>query len=97
MHTTWATNFFDPNSPALRLAIIAIMLVSLLMSSAIPEAFGDRAWLFAGAYLTMQLGRTIFIWLSLDRDHQLRPHYQHTLFWFGSSGVLWIAGAFATR
>jgi low temperature requirement protein LtrA len=40
--TTWVTNWFDPDRLAVRLMLIAVMLASLLMSVAIPEAFGER-------------------------------------------------------
>src|SRR5215204_6140161 len=48
-YTTWVTNELDPESIAVRLLLIALMLASFLMGIAIPEAFGDRALLFAGA------------------------------------------------
>ena len=41
----------------MRLLLIGLMLASLLMSIAIPDAFGDRALLFAGAYVAIQVGR----------------------------------------
>ena len=47
-YTTWATNELDPESIVVRLLLIGLMLASFLMSIAIPEAFGDRALLFAG-------------------------------------------------
>src|SRR5215475_11477156 len=31
--TTWVTNWFDPNHPVVRLMLIAVMLVSLIMSA----------------------------------------------------------------
>ena len=37
------------------------MLASFLMAIAIPEAFGDRALLFAGAYVAIQVGRHSFL------------------------------------
>ena len=45
----------------MRLLLIAIMLASLLMAVAIPEAFGDRALLFAGSYVAIQVGRHLFL------------------------------------
>ena len=42
-YTTWVTNELDPESTAVRLLLIAIMLASLLIAIAIPEAFGSRA------------------------------------------------------
>jgi low temperature requirement protein LtrA len=41
--TTWVTNWFDPDRLSVRLMLVWVMLASLFMSVAIPEAFGDRA------------------------------------------------------
>ena len=48
-YTTWVTNELDPESPVVRLLMIALMLASLVMAAAIPEAFGTEAGLFVGA------------------------------------------------
>ena len=56
-YTTWVTNELDPESPVVRLLMIGIMLASLMMAAAIPDAFGDKAGLFIGPYLAIQLGR----------------------------------------
>ena len=47
-YTTWVTNELDPDSIVVRLLLLGLMLASLLMAVAIPEAFGERALLFAG-------------------------------------------------
>ena len=60
-YTTWVTNELDPDSIVVRLLLIALMLASLLMAVAIPEAFGDRALLFAGSYVAIQVGRHTFL------------------------------------
>ena len=39
----------------MRSILIAVMLASLLMAIAIPEAFGDRALLFAASYAALQI------------------------------------------
>ena len=48
-YTTWVTNELDPESIVVRLLLIALMLASLLVAIAIPEAFGDKALLFAAS------------------------------------------------
>ena len=58
-YTTWVTNELDPDSIVVRLLLIAIMLASLLMAVAIPEAFGEHALLFAGSYVAIQVGRHV--------------------------------------
>src|SRR3954466_14415394 len=50
-YTTWVTNELDPESNVVRVLLIGLMLASMLMAIAIPKAFGDRALLFAGAYV----------------------------------------------
>ena len=47
-YTTWVTNELDPDSTSCGCWCSALMFASLLMAVAIPEAFGDRAMLFAG-------------------------------------------------
>ena len=54
------TNWFDPESPVVRRVLIAVMLASLLMAVAIPEAFGDRALLFGASYAALQIVRNVF-------------------------------------
>jgi low temperature requirement protein LtrA len=52
----------------------AVMLASLVMSVAIPEAFGERGLMFALAYVAIQLVRTLFAVLALEASHPLRPY-----------------------
>ena len=40
MYTTWATNWVDPDRAANRLMLGGVMLGSLVMSAAVPAAFG---------------------------------------------------------
>ena len=90
--TTWVTNWFDPERTPLRLLLISLMLVSLLMSVAIPEAFGERGLMFALAYVTIQTGRTAFVVLALERSSSLGRNFQRILAWFAIPAVLWVAG-----
>src|SRR3990170_611797 len=61
IYTAWFTNWFHPNRLAVRLVLVAVMLASLVMSVALPDAFGDRGLLFASAYVAIQVGRTAFV------------------------------------
>lgn len=95
-YTTWVTNELDPDSPVVRLLLIAIMLASLLMAVAIPEAFGERALLFAGSYVAIQVGRHVFLAFASARKGTVeRERAERILTWFVAAGVLWIAGALA--
>jgi low temperature requirement protein LtrA len=93
MYTSWTTNWFNPDHPAVRLVLIATMLSGLLMSTALPEAFGSRALWFAGAYVAIQVGRTAFVTVATWR-HELGPNFQRIMAWETTIGVLWMAGGF---
>jgi low temperature requirement protein LtrA len=94
MYTCWTTNWFDPDHPAIRLVLIGVMLAGLIMSAGIPDAFGDRAMWFAAAYVTIQVGRTLFLVIALG-THELSRNFQRILVWLAVPGVFWIAGGFA--
>src|SRR4051794_27321806 len=66
-YTTWVTNELDPDSLLVRGLLIGIMLASLLMAVGIPDAFGDRALLFAGSYVAIQVGRHFFLTVITPR------------------------------
>ena len=51
VYTTWATNWLDARRIPVRLMLIALMLVSLVLSAALPGAFGSRGLIVAGAYV----------------------------------------------
>ena len=93
VYTAWFTNWFDPDRLPVRLVLVAVMLASLLMSVAIPEAFGERALMFALAYVAIQIGRTAFAALALyGASHPLSGTFWRILAWFVAAGVLWVAG-----
>jgi low temperature requirement protein LtrA len=95
-YTTWVTNELDPDSNAVRLLLMALMMASLLMAVAIPKAFGDRALLFAGSYVAIQVGRHAFLTFVVgERGTIERRRAGQILTWFVASGVFWIAGALA--
>jgi low temperature requirement protein LtrA len=58
--TAWFTNWFDPDRRAVRLVLLVIMLISLIMSATLPEAFDDRGFALAAALAVMQAGRAGF-------------------------------------
>jgi low temperature requirement protein LtrA len=95
-YTTWVTNELDPGAIVVRLLLIALMLASLLMAIAIPEAFGDKALLFAGSYVAIQVGRHLFLtFVAADPGTIERVRAGRILIWFLVAGALWIAGALA--
>ena len=95
-YTTWVTNELDPEAIAVRLLLIGLMLASFLMAIAIPEAFGDRALLFAGAYVVIQVGRHTFLTFAAAGPGTIeRERSGRILIWFLVAAVFWIAGGIA--
>jgi len=95
IYNAWFTNWFDPDRRVVRLVLVGVMLASLLMSATLPEAFGERSLLFAGAYVAMQVGRTGFVIAALREEPGLRRNFQRILAWLVASGALWLAGGLA--
>ncbi|MFY1692615.1 low temperature requirement protein A [Plantactinospora sp. WMMB782] len=94
--TAWITNWFDPDQPRVRVLLIALMGISLVMSSAVPEAYGDRGLWFAVAYVALAVGRTVFVASALTPRSSLHRNFQRVLVWRTSSAPLWLAGGFAS-
>src|SRR5919202_1366067 len=93
-YTTWATNELDTETIPVRVLLLALMLVSLLMSVAIPGAFGEHALLFAASYVAIQVGRHSFLTFAAAEPGTIeRERAGRILTWFVAAGVLWIAGA----
>jgi low temperature requirement protein LtrA len=90
-YTTWVTNWLDPERIPVRLLLLALMLVSLVMSAGLPEAFGDGGLLVGGAYAVMQVGRSAFAVWALPGT-ALRRNFQRILAWCVLSGALALAG-----
>jgi low temperature requirement protein LtrA len=94
--TSWVTNWLNPERTPVRIALFGWMLAGLVMSAAIPEAFGERGPWFAAAYVSIQVGRTLFfLWAVRHERQALRRNFQRVLVWLGSAGVIWIGGALA--
>src|SRR5918995_5429813 len=93
-YTTWVTNELDPESLSVRLLMIALMLATLLMAIAIPQAFGEHALLFVGSYVAIQVGRHTFLtFAAAGPGTPERERAGRILTWFVAAGALWIAGA----
>jgi low temperature requirement protein LtrA len=95
IYNAWFTNWFDPDRRVVRLVLLGVMLASLLMSATLPKAFGERGLVFAAAYVTMQVGRTVFVVAVLGEEPRLRRTFQRILSWLVASGLLWLAGGLA--
>jgi low temperature requirement protein LtrA len=95
-YTTWVTNELDPDSTVVRLVLIGVMLGSLVMAVAIPQAFGEHGLLFAGSYVAIQVGRHTFLtFVAAERGTLEREAAGRILTWFLVAGVFWIVGGLA--
>ncbi|GII27735.1 membrane protein [Planotetraspora mira] len=92
VYTAWHTNWFDPERSSVRLVLGGVMLVSLIMSAALPDAFGRHGLLFACAYVAIQIGRTAHSVIAAPRNTPLRRNLARVLAWALLSGVFWITG-----
>jgi len=98
VETAWLTNWLNPDHPAVRTMLFALMLLGLVIASAIPEAFGDKAVLFAVAFAVSLVGRGVFAILAFRRsrpDH-VRNFLRLTI-WSTAASVFWVAGGFASE
>ena len=90
-YTTWVTNWLDPDRIAVRLLLLVLAVISLVMSAALPSAFGHSGLIVGCAYLVMQVGRSTFtVWAISDEG--LRRNFQRILAWCVVSGLLALAG-----
>jgi low temperature requirement protein LtrA len=93
-YTTWMANWFDPEVPAVRLVLAFVMLASLLMAVAIPEAFGDHGFVFATSYCALQVARNAFV-VGVTPPGAFNRNFRQILAWSVLSVPLWVGGAFA--
>jgi low temperature requirement protein LtrA len=89
--TVWTSNWLDGDRQPVRLLLLGLMFASLLMSTSVSEAFGDRAGLFVIGYLSIQIGRTAFAVVGF-RGHRLHMHFVNALVWEIGTAPIWIAG-----
>jgi len=89
--TVWTSNWLDADRQPVRLLLLCLMFASLVMSTSVSEAFGDRAGLFVIGYLAIQIGRTAFAVYAF-RGHRLHMHFANALVWEIGTAPLWIAG-----
>ena len=93
IYTSWVTNWLDPAKVAVRAALLALMLLGLILSASIPQAFETRGLVFAGAYVALQCGRCLFFLWAVRGQPGLVANFQRILVWFLASAVFWLMGA----
>lgn len=96
IYTCWITNWLEPDRTPVRLMLLVLMLGGLMLSTSLPRAFEDRGLAFAGAYVFMQVGRSLFVmWALRGHNESNYRNFKRITTWLVGSGVLWIAGGFA--
>jgi low temperature requirement protein LtrA len=96
VYTTWVTNWLNPQRIAVRLLLLALAGASLVLSAALPGAFGARGLAVGIAYAATQIGRSGFTVIAL-RGRPLQRNFQRIFVWCLVSGAFAILGGLATR
>ena len=97
MYTCWFTNWIDPDKPVVRVLLFTLMLGGLLMSAAIPNAFGHEASVVRQR-LRVHPGRAHgFHGAGGARARSASTISISSASWLarGRRAVLWIGGGFA--
>jgi low temperature requirement protein LtrA len=96
VYTSWITNWLNPETTPVRVLLFLLMLGGLVLSTSIPKAFESRGLWFAVAYAAMQVGKTVFLWVSTPHNRTLaRMNAVRITAWLSGSAIFWIAGGFA--
>jgi low temperature requirement protein LtrA len=94
--TSWITNWLNPEKTPVRLLLFSLTLGGLVLSTSIPAAFDGRGLWFAAAYAAMQVGKTVFLWVSTPHSQPLaRMNAIRITAWLSMSAIFWIAGGLA--
>jgi low temperature requirement protein LtrA len=93
MYTAWTTNWLDPERLPVRVCLFVLTIAGLFLSVSIPHSFAERGIVFASAYASMQIGRTLFVlWAVRRASDRLSNNFQRIAVWLTFSGTCWIVG-----
>jgi len=96
MYTAWTTNWLDPERLPVRICLFVLTVAGLFLSVSIPHSFAERGIVFAAAYASMQVGRTLFVvWAVRGASGPLTNNFQRIAVWLALSGTCWIIGGLA--
>jgi low temperature requirement protein LtrA len=93
IYTTWLTNWLDPEKLPVRTMLLALVFPGLVGAAAIPGAFETHGMALALAYLSIQVGRTLFFLWAATGNPQTARTFQRVLVWLLVGGVFWVIGA----
>src|SRR5215469_14274651 len=89
---TWITDRFDQRLLLVQMLVILTLLGTVVLAAALPGAFGKHGMLFAGAYVTVEIGRYVVLTLAL-RGYGLQLLAARPLVWSVVTVPPWIGGA----
>ncbi|MEU8011363.1 low temperature requirement protein A [Micromonospora parva] len=92
VYTTWLTNWLQPDQGPVRTILIGVALGSMLLSAAIPNAFGSTGLLFGVVYVIVQVGRTMFALWAVQGSPWLVAGFQQSLPWIAGTSALVVLG-----
>ena len=95
INIVWITNYFDLRARPVQLTLIGLMLVSLFVSSSLPEAFDGRGATTAAAFVILLAGPAALALLAVGREHALGVVFERVLVWCALAGLVGIAGGLA--
>ncbi|WP_406815770.1 low temperature requirement protein A [Mycobacterium sp. M23085] len=92
----WLTNTFEHADPTARILIYFAMAAMLIAATALPNAFGKMALVFATAYVFVRLLHVVLLVRATRGDEELRtPTLQLVPYLLFGSGLI-VVGAFMT-
>ncbi|MCO1598533.1 low temperature requirement protein A [Micromonospora sp. RHAY321] len=89
--TTLITDTYSPRKRPIPYLVLGAMFGLMLMSAALPAAFGDHGLIFGGTWAAINLGRGLALIRSL-RGRQEQERSVRALVWNVGSGALWVVG-----
>ena len=93
--TSWITNWLDPERGPVRLMLFGLMAAGLVMSTSLPQAFGDKGLVFACAFAAIQVGRSLFTLWAVRGSPVQKANFQRISCWALLGAVFWISGGLA--
>jgi len=92
--TAYLVNWLDPLQLPVRRLLLAVMVISLVSSAAMPQAFGPAGLVIGASYAAVQIGRNLFA-VFATRHEALERNFQRFFVWSLVGGSLAILGGLA--
>ncbi|AVT37574.1 low temperature requirement protein A [Plantactinospora sp. BB1] len=92
--TAWVTSALEPEAFPVQGVVVITVVCSMVVAVALPRGFGERALIFAVAYLAVQFGRLgFFLFATRGRTATADPAApRRVLFWSALTAVPWLVG-----